>query len=58
MPAPIYPRDAARLLGVHVKTLQRWDAEGRLIAKRTATNRHYYTQDQIDTYLDPPRPAG
>ena len=37
------PKDFAELLGVSVKTLQRWDREGTLKANRAQTNRHYYT---------------
>ena len=33
----------AKLIGVSVKTLQRWDRDGVLIAHRTLTNRRYYT---------------
>lgn len=40
------PKDFAELLGVSVKTLQRWDREEILKAKRTPTNRRYYTYDQ------------
>ena len=40
------PKDFAELLGVSVKTLQRWDREGILKANRTPTDRHYYTYDQ------------
>ena len=40
------PKDFAELLGISVKTLQRWDREGILKAKRTPTNRRYYTYDQ------------
>lgn len=36
----------AELLNVSVKTLQRWDMEEILKAKRTPTNRRYYTYDQ------------
>ena len=43
------PKDFAELLNVSVKTLQRWDREGVLIAKRTPTDRRFYTYDQ---YLD------
>ena len=39
------PKDFAELLGVSVKTLQRWDREGTLKANRTPTNRRYYTYD-------------
>ena len=40
------PKDFADLLGVSVKTLQRWDREGILKANRTPTDRRYYTYDQ------------
>ena len=39
--------EASRVIGVSVKTLQRWDREGKLVAKRTPSNRRYYTKDQI-----------
>lgn len=32
------PKDFSELLGVSVKTLQRWDREGTLKANRTPTN--------------------
>ena len=40
------PKDFAELLGVSVKTLQRWDREGTLKANRTPTDRRYYTYSQ------------
>ena len=40
------PKDFAELLGVSVKTLQRWDRKNILKAKRTPTDRRYYTYDQ------------
>ncbi len=40
------PKDFAELLGVSVKTLQRWDKDNILKANRTPTNRRYYTHDQ------------
>lgn len=40
------PKDFAELLNVSVKTLQRWDRDAILIAKRTPTDRRYYTYDQ------------
>lgn len=39
------PREFAELLNVSVKTLQRWDRAGILIANRTPTNRRYYTYE-------------
>ncbi len=40
------PKDFAQLLGVSVKTLQRWDKKGILKANRTPTDRRYYTYNQ------------
>ena len=40
------PKDFAKLLGVSLKILQRWNREGTLKANRTPTNRRYYTYDQ------------
>ena len=51
-------KEFAELLGVSVKTLQRWDREGTLKANRTPTDRRYYTYHQylqfkgIDTEND------
>lgn len=39
--------EAAKAIGVSVKTLQRWDREGKLVANRTPSNRRYYTDKQI-----------
>lgn len=38
------PKELADRLGISVKTLQKWDREGKLPAKRTVTNRRYYTE--------------
>ena len=45
------PKDFAELLNVSVKTLQRWDRDGILTAKRTPTDRRFYTQEQLEEYL-------
>ncbi len=47
-----YPiTEVARLLGVKVKTVQRWDREGRLkAAGRTVTDRRFYTEEQIRAF--------
>lgn len=45
----------AKRLGVCVKTVQRWDREGRLVATRTATNRRHYDAAQLDSFLGRPR---
>ena len=43
--------EMAKRLNVSVKTLQRWDREGILVAKRTPTDRRYYTEDQYLEYV-------
>lgn len=42
----------AKRCNVSVVTLQRWDREGKLKAKRTITNRRYYTEEQIKEVLE------
>ncbi|WP_200285780.1 MerR family transcriptional regulator, partial [Rhabdochromatium marinum] len=43
---------AAKRLGVSVKTLQRWEREGRLIpVARTDSNRRLYTEDQLQAFI-------
>ena len=52
MKGKIYkPKEFAELLGVSVKTLQRWDKKGLLVAYRTPTNRRYYTHEQYIEYM-------
>lgn len=46
------PKTFATLIGVTVKTLQRWDRRGYLIAHRTVTNRRFYTRSDYMSYLD------
>ncbi|MEO1428435.1 MAG: IS607 family transposase [Cyanobacteria bacterium J06633_8] len=41
------PHEFAKLIGVSVKTLQRWDNQGKLPAKRTPSNYRYYTDDDL-----------
>lgn len=48
------PKEIAEKLNVTVRTLQRWDNEGKLPAKRSPTNRRYYTDDQLMQYLGEP----
>ena len=43
--------EAAKVVGRCVKTMQRWDREGVLVAKRGSTGRRYYEQEQIDQWL-------
>ena len=46
------PGEFSKLIGIHIKTLQRWDKEGKLKAYRGPTNRRFYTQEQYDEYLN------
>jgi predicted site-specific integrase-resolvase len=48
----------AKHLGVSVKTLQRWDREGRLKAKRTISGRRYYSEDDLAVALKLPSRPG
>lgn len=44
------PKEFAEMIGVSVKTLQRWDREGILKAHRTPKDRRYYTDKQYTEY--------
>src|SRR5438270_13756767 len=44
----------AKQVGVSVKTLQRWDREGRLKAKRTLSGRRYYDDADLACALNLP----
>jgi len=51
------PHEFAKLVGVSVKTLQRWDNHGKLPAKRTPSNYRYYTDEDLRIALgEKPRP--
>ena len=45
------PNEFAEMIGVSVKTLQRWDKNKKLIAFRSPTNRRYYTHNQYVEYM-------
>jgi putative resolvase len=45
---------AAEYLGVTVKTLQRWDREGRLVAERTDSGRRMYSKSALDAFMRRP----
>ncbi|WP_124566133.1 IS607 family transposase, partial [Ectobacillus antri] len=45
------PKDFAEMINVSVKTLQRWDNEGVLIAYRNPKGRRYYTEEQYQQYM-------
>jgi len=42
---------AAAYLGISVKTLQRWDREGRLKSERTGTGRRMYSKAALDAFM-------
>jgi len=48
----------AKRVGVVVKTLQRWDRQGILKARRTLTNRRYYTDEELAKALQLSRNTG
>jgi len=45
------PNKFAEMIGVSVKTLQRWDNENILKSFRSPTNRRYYNQKQYTDYI-------
>jgi predicted site-specific integrase-resolvase len=49
------PAQFAKRITVSVKTIQKWDRLGILPAKRTITNRRYYTDDDVAAALRLPR---
>jgi len=49
------PGQFAKRVGVSVKTIQKWDRLGILPAKRTITNRRYYTDEELAAALQLPR---
>ena len=44
--------EAAKKIGVSVKTLQRWDRDGKLVASRTPSNRRYYADSQLAKIME------
>ena len=44
------PNEFAELINVSIRTLQRWNVEGKRKAFRTPTNRRYYTQERYLKY--------
>jgi putative resolvase len=49
------PSQFAKQVGVSIKTIQKWDRIGVLPAKRTITNRRYYTDEDLASALGLPR---
>lgn len=52
------PQEFSEMIGVSVKTLQRWDNGGILKANRTPTNRRYYTHKQYVDYMSDGKTSG
>lgn len=46
----------AKLLGVSVRTLQQWDRDGKLEARRNPAGRRFYTEAQIRAYMQEVKP--
>lgn len=46
------PNEFAEMIGVSVKTLQRWDKDNKLKAFRNPSNRRYYTHNQYVQYIN------
>lgn len=42
----------AKIVGLSVNTLQRWDREGKLVANRTLTNQRQYNQKHLDKFFN------
>ena len=47
----------SKLTGIHIKTLQKYDRNGKLKAYRTPTGRRYYTKFQLNRLLGEPSDA-
>lgn len=45
------PKEFSEMLGVSILTLQNWDNAGKLKARRTPTNRRFYTQEDYDNFM-------
>ena len=46
------PKEFAKMIGVSVVTLQRWDREGKFKAFRMPSDRRYYTDKQYTEYME------
>ena len=51
------PKQFSKMLGVSIKTLQRWDNDGKLIANRNPSNRRFYTHEQYIEYINNSNPV-
>jgi len=51
------PQEFAKMLGVSVSTLQRWDREDVLKSRRTPTGRRFYTDEEYNKFMDDSKPS-
>lgn len=49
---PITIGEAARILGVSLDTLRRWEAEGKIVAVRTPGGQRRFHRAEVDRLLD------
>lgn len=56
LPEYLNRTDAAALLGVHVRTLDRWTAAGRVPVGRTPGGQPRYRRTDLAALLDPQQP--
>lgn len=45
------PKEFAEQIGIHVRTLYRWDKEGIFLAKRNVRGKRYYTDEDLKKYF-------
>lgn len=46
------PKEVAKMLNITVNTLQRWDRTKLLVAFRYPNKRRYYTEEQIQKFMN------
>ncbi|CAK0761329.1 putative resolvase [Gammaproteobacteria bacterium] len=46
-----HPSELAKKIGVTTRTLRRWEAEGKLVAKRRPSGHRYYDESDVRSYL-------
>ena len=54
MPRQIPASEAARLLGISLDTLRRWDRQGRIRTERDAANRRVVPADELERLREAP----
>lgn len=45
------PKEFAEIVGVSVRTLQRWDVKDKFKARRNPSDRRYYTESDLTNYF-------